>query len=57
MRHAETLRQNFGMEVIMVIDGDSLPSKSEVDKERQRDRHRSFKEALIADAKGDSRTA
>mmetsp|Transcript_8383 Transcript_8383/g.12279 ORF Transcript_8383/g.12279 Transcript_8383/m.12279 type:complete len:177 (+) Transcript_8383:576-1106(+) len=57
MRHAETLRQNFGMEVIMVIDGDSLPSKAEVDKERQRERHKSFKEALIAEAKGDSRTA
>ena len=57
MRHAKTLQRDFAMEVIMVIDGGSLPSKSDIDLQRRQDRHKSFQRALDAEERGDSRNA
>jgi exonuclease-1 len=57
MKKAETLRSNFGIEVILVIDGDSLPGKKEENELRRAERHEAFQKALTAEQAGDSRAA
>eukprot|EP00804_Cyclotella_cryptica_P030206 CCRYP_017961-RA/>CCRYP_017961-RA protein AED:0.19 eAED:0.19 QI:0/-1/0/1/-1/1/1/0/839 len=54
---ADILRAKFGMEVLMVIDGDSLPSKNEENAKRREDRENSFDKAVAAENAGDSRAA
>lgn len=57
MRKAENLRTNFGMEVILVIDGDSLPCKTEENEKRRAERDVAFQKAVAAEQGGDSRAA
>ena len=57
MKKAENLRSNFGMEVILVIDGDSLPCKKEENEKRRAERDEAFQKAMAAEQGGDSRTA
>lgn len=57
MKKAETLRSNFGIEVVLVIDGDSLPGKKEENELRRAERHEAFQKALAAEQAGDSRAA
>ncbi|KAK1740119.1 exonuclease 1 [Skeletonema marinoi] len=57
MRKAESLRANFGMEVILVIDGDSLPCKKEENEKRRAERDNAFQKAVAAEQGGDSRAA
>lgn len=57
VKKAETLRSNFGMEVIMVIDGDSLPCKKEENEKRRAERDEAFRKAMAAEQGGDSRAA
>jgi len=57
MRKAENLRANFGMDVILVIDGDSLPCKKEENEKRRAERDNAFQKAIAAEQGGDSRAA
>ena len=57
MRQVASLIQEYGIEVILVIDGGSLPSKSRIDANRRIERREAYEKALIAEAKGDSRNA
>jgi exonuclease-1 len=57
IKKAETLRSNFGMEVILVIDGDSLPCKKEENEKRRAERDEAFQKAMAAEQGGDSRAA
>eukprot|EP00986_Skeletonema_menzelii_P001978 scaffold545_cov139-Skeletonema_menzelii.AAC.9 len=57
MKKAENLRANFGMEVILVIDGDSLPCKKEENEKRRAERDAAFQKAVAAEQCGDSRAA
>jgi exonuclease-1 len=57
MDKAELLRVTFGMNVLLVIDGDSLPSKKEENAQRREDRESAFQKALAAEKAGDSRAA
>ena len=54
---AEILRVKFGIEVLLVIDGDALPSKDDENTQRREDRDMAFEKALAADKANDSRTA
>jgi exonuclease-1 len=54
---AEILREKFGIEVILVIDGDALPSKDDENSQRREDRDSAFEKALAAEKAHDSRTA
>jgi exonuclease-1 len=54
---AEILRSKFGIDVMLVIDGDSLPSKKEENAQRREDREAAFEKALSAEKDGDSRSA
>ncbi|KAL3795487.1 hypothetical protein ACHAW5_002454 [Stephanodiscus triporus] len=54
---AETLRVKFGIEVILVIDGDALPSKDEENMQRREERAKAFEKAMTAEKAKDSRSA
>lgn len=54
---AETLQVEFGIGVILVIDGDSLPSKKEENAQRREERDKAFEKAIAAEKARDSRTA
>lgn len=54
---AEILRVKFGIVVIMVIDGDALPSKDDENTQRRKDRDMAFEKALAAEKAQDCRTA
>ena len=53
---AEVLSK-LGMSVILVIDGDALPSKKEENKKRKEEREKNFQKALAAEQAKDSRAA
>ncbi len=57
MDKAENFRVKFGIEVLLVIDEDTLPSKTEENAQRSKDRELAFEKALTADKSGDSRAA
>ncbi len=57
IRHAELLRTYYGIEVVLVIDGGSLPCKADINKKRREDRAEAFEKGLLADKRGDSRDA
>ncbi|KAL3823288.1 hypothetical protein ACHAXA_003436 [Cyclostephanos tholiformis] len=54
---AETLKVKFGIEVILVIDGDALPSKNEENTLRRDERDKAFEKAMDAEKAHDSRSA
>ena len=54
---AETLKAKFGIEVILVIDGDALPSKNEENMQRREERTKAFQKAMAAEKAHDSRSA
>jgi exonuclease-1 len=54
---AETLKAKFGIEVILVIDGDALPSKNEENMQRREERNKAFGKAMAAEKAHDSRSA
>ena len=54
---AETLKAKFGIEVILVIDGDALPSKNEENMQRREERTKAFEKAMAAEKAHDSRSA
>ncbi len=56
-RHSMELQKKYGMDIILVIDGDSLPSKDAVNKKRRADRAESFQQGLKAERRGDNRQA
>ncbi len=53
----EILRAKFGINVILVIDGDALPSKKAEDEQRREDRDKAFHKAISAEQAHDSRAA
>ncbi|KAL3758215.1 hypothetical protein ACHAWU_004853 [Discostella pseudostelligera] len=53
----EILRVKFGINVILVIDGDALPSKKAENEQRREERDRAFEKAISAERAHDSRTA
>jgi len=57
IRHTEQICQKYGVEIILVIDGGSLPSKKNVDEKRRLEREEAFRKGLQADKRGDSREA
>ena len=57
MNKADVLQKQFGMSVILVIDGDSLPSKKEENQARKEEREKNFQKALAAEQAKDSREA
>eukprot|EP00978_Attheya_sp_CCMP212_P007155 scaffold16648_cov50-Attheya_sp.AAC.3 len=57
LRHAKKLRDEFDMHLVMVIDGDSLPSKGEIDKQRAKDRAKAYQDALASEVKGNKKAA
>lgn len=57
IRHTEQVRKNYGIEIILVIDGGPLPSKKNVDEKRRLEREDAFQKGLKADKRGDSREA
>ena len=54
---AEILQKEFGMSIILVIDGDALPSKKEENAIRREEREKNFQKALAAEQAKDSRAA
>ncbi|EED86926.1 exonuclease 1, partial [Thalassiosira pseudonana CCMP1335] len=54
---AQMLQSKFGMEILLVIDGDALPSKKEENSQRRAERDSAFEKAMTAEASGDSRAA
>ena len=57
IKKAGILRHKFGLEVLLVIDGDSLPSKKEENEQRRKERNNAFEKAVAAETSGDSRAA
>ncbi len=57
IRHSIELQKKYGLDIILVIDGDSLPSKRAVDEKRRLDRADAFQQGLKAEKRGDSRQA
>ncbi|KAL7466777.1 hypothetical protein ACHAXS_007063 [Conticribra weissflogii] len=57
IKKAETLQQKFGLEILLVIDGDSLPSKKEENEQRRAERDKAFEKAVAAENAGDNRAA
>jgi exonuclease-1 len=55
IRHSELIRKQYGIELILVIDGGSLPSKSCTNEKRRMDRNEAYKKGLEAEKRGDSR--
>lgn len=51
------LLREFGIEVLLVIDGNALPSKKDENAQRREDRDEAFEKALAAEKAGDSRAA
>jgi len=49
--------QKLGMNIILVIDGDALPSKKEENAQRREEREKNFQKALTAEQAKDSRAA
>lgn len=56
LKRVDRLRREYGIEVVLVIDGAPLPSKRRIDEARRANRKRAFEEALQAEKRGD-RTA
>ncbi len=56
-RHAMLLQKQFGLDIILVIDGDSLPIKQKVNEKRRVDKEEAFQQGLQAEKKGDNRQA
>lgn len=56
-RKAELLRRSFGINVLLVIDGDSLPSKKEENLQRRAERDRAYDRAVAAEGARDGRAA
>ena len=54
---AEILQAKFGIQVILVIDGDSLPSKKEENISRREERDKAFAKGIAAEKASDSRAA
>ncbi|KAL9185740.1 hypothetical protein ACHAXT_003517 [Thalassiosira profunda] len=57
IKKAELLRDQFGISVILVIDGDALPSKKEENAKRREERDKAFEKAVAAEKARDSRAA
>ena len=57
IRHSELVRQKYGIELILVIDGGSLPSKGITNEKRRIDRFEAYQKGLDADKRGDGREA
>ena len=53
----EILRVKFGINIILVIDGDALPSKKAENEQRQKERDKAFHKAISAEQAHDSRAA
>lgn len=53
----DILRVKFGINVILVIDGDALPSKREENEHRREEREKAFHKAISAEQAHDSRAA
>ena len=56
-RKAELLRRSFGINVLLVIDGDTLPSKNEENQKRRAERERAYDRAVAAERSRDGRAA
>jgi len=54
IRKVEALQKDYGMEVILVIDGAPLPCKERTDRSRRANRIRAFEQALALERRGDS---
>lgn len=57
IRHSIQLQKDYGLDIILVIDGDSLPSKQCIDEKRRAEREEAFKQGLKAEKRGDNRQA
>jgi len=57
IKKADILQQKFGIDVLLVIDGDSLPSKKEENEQRRAERDKAFERAVAAENAGDNRSA
>jgi 5'-3' exonuclease len=57
IRHSRDLQKTHGLEILLVIDGDSLPSKHTVNEKRRNDRAEAFQQGLKAERRGDGRQA
>jgi exonuclease-1 len=56
-RHTIELQKKYGLDVILIIDGNSLPSKHAVDEKRRAVRKEAFALGLQAEKRGDGRQA
>lgn len=57
IRHAQRVTNEYGVELILVIDGGSLPSKKSINENRRLDRIDAYQKGLQADRRGDNREA
>lgn len=57
IRHSENVRKQYGIELVLVIDGESLPSKDRTNEQRRMDRIEAFRRGLEAEGRGDKREA
>lgn len=56
-RHSMELQKKYGLELVLVIDGDALPSKFAVNEKRRKHRAESFQKGMNAEKRGDGRQA
>ena len=57
IRHAERISKEFGIELVLVIDGDDLPCKQSVNDKRREDRAAAYQKGLQFERRGDSQEA
>ena len=57
IRHAQRVTDEFGVDLILVIDGGSLPSKNSMNEKRRLERADAYQKGLQADRRGDNREA
>lgn len=57
IRHSQRVNKEHGVELILVIDGGSLPSKKSINEKRRLDRADAYQKGLQADRRGDNREA
>jgi exonuclease-1 len=57
IRHSQRVSNEYGVELILVIDGGSLPSKKSINEKRRFDRADAYQNGLQADKRGDKREA
>jgi len=57
IRHSQRVNKEYGVELILVIDGGSLPSKKSINDKRRLDRADAYQKGLQADRRGDNREA